>query len=162
MKKCIESGLWVPNSKTDDGDEKEGDEKEEDATYEEVKQEQEEAKKEWSMLMLRFVALANVRTHCIAAPLCVWLVCQPRIIKFLLWNVKMSFKGLSVQWTSVTPAWKINCCLCLGLLFVWTSLKFVFLHLCVYTPVDFSTCFISFSWKTFNTFSGAYTSEQDL
>uniref|UniRef100_A0A8D3DAT9 Hsp90 co-chaperone Cdc37 n=2 Tax=Scophthalmus maximus TaxID=52904 RepID=A0A8D3DAT9_SCOMX len=42
MKRCIDSGLWVPNSKTD-GD---GDEKEEDATYEEVKQEQEEAKKE--------------------------------------------------------------------------------------------------------------------
>ncbi|KAL6102632.1 cdc37 [Pungitius sinensis] len=41
MKKCIESGLWVPNSKTDDGDEKE-----EDATYEEVKQEPEETKKE--------------------------------------------------------------------------------------------------------------------
>ncbi|TMS15534.1 Hsp90 co-chaperone Cdc37 [Larimichthys crocea] len=41
MKKCIDSGLWVPNSKTDDGDEKE-----EDATYEEVKQEQQEPKKE--------------------------------------------------------------------------------------------------------------------
>ena len=41
MKRCIDSGLWVPNSKTDDGDEKE-----EDNTYEEVKQEQEEAKKE--------------------------------------------------------------------------------------------------------------------
>ncbi|XP_070837873.1 hsp90 co-chaperone Cdc37 [Chaetodon trifascialis] len=41
MKRCIDSGLWVPNSKTDDGDEKE-----EDATYEEVKQEQEEPKKE--------------------------------------------------------------------------------------------------------------------
>ncbi|XP_041812879.1 hsp90 co-chaperone Cdc37 [Chelmon rostratus] len=41
MKKCIDSGLWVPNSRTDDGDEKE-----EDATYEEVKQEQEETKKE--------------------------------------------------------------------------------------------------------------------
>ncbi|XP_042361588.1 hsp90 co-chaperone Cdc37 [Plectropomus leopardus] len=41
MKRCIDSGLWVPNSKTDDGDEKE-----EDATYEEVKQEQEETKKE--------------------------------------------------------------------------------------------------------------------
>lgn len=41
MKRCIESGLWVPNSKPDDGDEKE-----EDATYEEVKQEQEETKKE--------------------------------------------------------------------------------------------------------------------
>uniref|UniRef100_G3PKR9 Hsp90 co-chaperone Cdc37 n=2 Tax=Gasterosteus aculeatus aculeatus TaxID=481459 RepID=G3PKR9_GASAC len=41
MKKCIESGLWVPNSKTDDGDEKE-----EDPTYEEVKQEPEETKKE--------------------------------------------------------------------------------------------------------------------
>ncbi|XP_068584162.1 hsp90 co-chaperone Cdc37 [Cebidichthys violaceus] len=41
MKKCIESGLWVPNSKTDDGDEKE-----EDGPYEEVKQEPEETKKE--------------------------------------------------------------------------------------------------------------------
>ncbi|XP_059204694.1 hsp90 co-chaperone Cdc37 [Centropristis striata] len=41
MKRCIESGLWVPNSKTDDGDEKA-----EDPTYEEVKQEQEETKKE--------------------------------------------------------------------------------------------------------------------
>uniref|UniRef100_A0A3Q3X1R4 Hsp90 co-chaperone Cdc37 n=1 Tax=Mola mola TaxID=94237 RepID=A0A3Q3X1R4_MOLML len=41
MKRCIDSGLWVPNSKTDDGDEKE-----EDTTYEEVKQEQEETKKE--------------------------------------------------------------------------------------------------------------------
>jgi len=41
MKRCIDSGLWVPNSKTDDGDEKE-----EDSTYEEVKQEQEETKKE--------------------------------------------------------------------------------------------------------------------
>ncbi|XP_042250024.1 hsp90 co-chaperone Cdc37 [Thunnus albacares] len=41
MKRCIDSGLWVPNSKTDDGDEKG-----EDATYEEVKQEQEETKKE--------------------------------------------------------------------------------------------------------------------
>lgn len=41
MKNCIESGLWVPNSKPDDGDEKE-----EDATDEEVKPEQEEPKKE--------------------------------------------------------------------------------------------------------------------
>ncbi|KAM9844119.1 hsp90 co-chaperone Cdc37 [Aulostomus maculatus] len=41
MKRCIESGLWVPNSKTDDGDEKE-----EDATYEEVKLEQGDTKKE--------------------------------------------------------------------------------------------------------------------
>ncbi|XP_076000181.1 hsp90 co-chaperone Cdc37-like [Genypterus blacodes] len=41
MKRCIESGLWVPNSKTDDGDEK-GD----DGTYEEVKQEPEETQKE--------------------------------------------------------------------------------------------------------------------
>ncbi|XP_049925444.1 hsp90 co-chaperone Cdc37 [Epinephelus moara] len=41
MKRCIDSGLWVPNSKTDDGDEKE-----EDATYEEVKHEPEETKKE--------------------------------------------------------------------------------------------------------------------
>ncbi|KAK7940486.1 hypothetical protein WMY93_003812 [Mugilogobius chulae] len=40
MKRCIDSGLWVPNSKTD-----EGEEKEEDTTYEEVKQE-EESKKE--------------------------------------------------------------------------------------------------------------------
>ncbi|XP_069004942.1 hsp90 co-chaperone Cdc37-like [Embiotoca jacksoni] len=41
MKRCIESGLWVPNSKTEFGDEKE-----EEAIYEEVKQEQEETKKE--------------------------------------------------------------------------------------------------------------------
>lgn len=41
MKKCIESGLWVLNSKTD-----ESDEKEDDGTYTEVKEEQEEAKKE--------------------------------------------------------------------------------------------------------------------
>lgn len=40
MKRCIDSGLWVPNSKMDESDEKE------DGTYEEVKQEQEEAKKE--------------------------------------------------------------------------------------------------------------------
>lgn len=42
MKKCIDSGLWVPNSKVGDG---EG-EKEEDATYEDVKQEQPETKTE--------------------------------------------------------------------------------------------------------------------
>ncbi|CAL1588089.1 unnamed protein product [Knipowitschia caucasica] len=41
MKRCIDSGLWVPNAKTD-----EGEEKEEEATYEEVKQEPEESKKE--------------------------------------------------------------------------------------------------------------------
>ncbi|XP_061567160.1 hsp90 co-chaperone Cdc37 [Cololabis saira] len=41
MKRCIDSGLWVPNSKTDDGDEKE-----DDPTYEEVKPEQEETKKD--------------------------------------------------------------------------------------------------------------------
>lgn len=41
MKRCIDSGLWVPNSKTDDGDGKE-----EEATYEEVKQEPDETKKE--------------------------------------------------------------------------------------------------------------------
>lgn len=40
MKRCIDSGLWVPNSKTDDGDDKAED------TYEEVKLEQEETKKE--------------------------------------------------------------------------------------------------------------------
>ncbi|XP_053708035.1 hsp90 co-chaperone Cdc37 [Synchiropus splendidus] len=40
MKACIDSGLWVPNSKPDDGDEKE-----DDGTYEEVKQEPEEAEK---------------------------------------------------------------------------------------------------------------------
>lgn len=44
MKRCIDSGLWVPNSKG------EGEEKEEEATYEEVKQEQEETKKEWPKL----------------------------------------------------------------------------------------------------------------
>lgn len=47
MKKCIESGLWVPNSKVDDGD----GEKEEDATYEDVKQEQQETKTEWPTLI---------------------------------------------------------------------------------------------------------------
>jgi len=73
MKRCIDSGLWVPNSKTDDGDEKG-----EDATYEEVKQEQEETKKEWPTLTLWCVVCANVFTHCIATPLCVWLVCQSR------------------------------------------------------------------------------------
>lgn len=41
MKRCIDSGLWVPNSKTD-----EGEDKEEDPTYEEVKQEQGESTKE--------------------------------------------------------------------------------------------------------------------
>ncbi|XP_061905818.1 hsp90 co-chaperone Cdc37-like [Entelurus aequoreus] len=41
MKRCIESGLWVPNSKPD-----EEDEKEEDSTSEEVKAEPEEAKNE--------------------------------------------------------------------------------------------------------------------
>lgn len=41
MKRCIDSGLWVPNSKTD-----EGEEKEDDPTYEEVKQGQEESKNE--------------------------------------------------------------------------------------------------------------------
>ncbi|XP_054614352.1 hsp90 co-chaperone Cdc37 [Dunckerocampus dactyliophorus] len=41
MKRCIDSGLWVPNSKPDDGEEKE-----EDSTYEEVKEELEEAKNE--------------------------------------------------------------------------------------------------------------------
>lgn len=42
MKRCIDSGLWVPNAK--EGEEK-GDEKEEEPTYEEIKHEQEEAKK---------------------------------------------------------------------------------------------------------------------
>lgn len=73
MKRCIESGLWVPNSKTDDGDEKE-----EDATYEEVKQKEEETKKEWPTLIEWIVVSANVLTRCIATPLCVWLVCQSR------------------------------------------------------------------------------------
>ncbi|XP_034046036.1 hsp90 co-chaperone Cdc37 [Thalassophryne amazonica] len=41
MKRCIDSGLWVPNSKTDDGEDKE-----EEAAYEEVKVEQEETKTE--------------------------------------------------------------------------------------------------------------------
>lgn len=44
MKRCIDSGLWVPNSKTDEGEEKE--EREEDPTYEEVKAEQKESKNE--------------------------------------------------------------------------------------------------------------------
>ena len=39
MKRCIESGLWVPNSRTDDVDEKG-----EDGIYEEVKRELEETK----------------------------------------------------------------------------------------------------------------------
>ncbi|KAM6957721.1 hsp90 co-chaperone Cdc37-like [Aplochiton taeniatus] len=39
MKRCIDSGLWVPNSRTDDGDDKE-----EDSTYEEAKQDIEENK----------------------------------------------------------------------------------------------------------------------
>lgn len=39
MKRCIDSGLWVPNSKSDDGEEKE-----EEGIYEEVKQEPQEAK----------------------------------------------------------------------------------------------------------------------
>lgn len=43
MKRCIDSGLWVPNSKIDLGD---GEAKAEDAAYEEVKPEQEETKKE--------------------------------------------------------------------------------------------------------------------
>lgn len=41
MKRCIDSGLWVPNSKTD-----ESDEKEDEGAYAEVKQEQGEANKE--------------------------------------------------------------------------------------------------------------------
>lgn len=41
MKRCIDSGLWVPNSKTD-----ESEEKEEDPTYEEVNQDQEQSKNE--------------------------------------------------------------------------------------------------------------------
>uniref|UniRef100_A0A3Q2NPI2 Hsp90 co-chaperone Cdc37 n=1 Tax=Fundulus heteroclitus TaxID=8078 RepID=A0A3Q2NPI2_FUNHE len=40
MKRCIDSGLWVPNAKGDD------DTKDEEPTYEEVKQVQEETKKE--------------------------------------------------------------------------------------------------------------------
>lgn len=79
MKRCIESGLWVPNSKTDDGDEKE-----EDPTYEEVKQELEETKKEWPTMILWCAVFANVLTHCIAAPLCVWLVGQS-------WNNEFAF-----------------------------------------------------------------------
>lgn len=45
MKRCIDSGLWVPNAKGDDGEEK-GDEKDDEPTYEEIQQEKEEAKKE--------------------------------------------------------------------------------------------------------------------
>ncbi|XP_062306085.1 hsp90 co-chaperone Cdc37 [Osmerus eperlanus] len=41
MKRCIDSGLWVPNSRTDDGDDKE-----EEGTYEELKQDVEENKTE--------------------------------------------------------------------------------------------------------------------
>ncbi|RVE69672.1 hypothetical protein OJAV_G00080350 [Oryzias javanicus] len=39
MKRCIDSGLWVPNSKSDDGEDKE-----EEGIYEEVKQEPQETK----------------------------------------------------------------------------------------------------------------------
>lgn len=42
MKRCIDSGLWVPNSRAD-----EGDDKEEDATYEELNKEMGEQKIEW-------------------------------------------------------------------------------------------------------------------
>ncbi|XP_057716482.1 hsp90 co-chaperone Cdc37-like [Corythoichthys intestinalis] len=41
MRRCIESGLWVPNSKPGDGDDKE-----EEAIYEDTKEELEEAKKD--------------------------------------------------------------------------------------------------------------------
>lgn len=68
MKRCIDSGLWVPNSRADDGDEKE-----EDVTYEEVKQEQEETKTEWPTLIQWFIISAKMLTHCIATPLYVWL-----------------------------------------------------------------------------------------
>lgn len=54
MKRCIDSGLWVPNSKGD------GEEKEEEATYEEVKQEQEETKKEWPKLTPWFVVFLQM------------------------------------------------------------------------------------------------------
>lgn len=51
MKQCIDSGLWVPNSKVDDGDGDKED-KEDDPTYEEVKQqEQQEPKAEWPTLI---------------------------------------------------------------------------------------------------------------
>lgn len=40
MKRCIDSGLWVPNAKA------EGEGKDEEPTYEEVKQVQEETKQE--------------------------------------------------------------------------------------------------------------------
>ncbi|CAL8235643.1 unnamed protein product [Boreogadus saida] len=43
MKACIESGLWVPNSRTDDAEDKE-EGKEEDGTYEELKSEVEKEK----------------------------------------------------------------------------------------------------------------------
>lgn len=49
MKRCIDSGLWVPNAKGDDGEEKgeeKGDEKDDEPTYEEIQHEKEEAKKE--------------------------------------------------------------------------------------------------------------------
>ncbi|XP_061555654.1 hsp90 co-chaperone Cdc37-like [Phycodurus eques] len=41
MKRCIDAGLWLPNSKPDDGDDKE-----EDAAYEDAQEEPEEAKKD--------------------------------------------------------------------------------------------------------------------
>lgn len=49
MKRCIDSGLWVPNAKGDDGEEKgdeKDDEKDDEPTYEEIQHEKEEAKKE--------------------------------------------------------------------------------------------------------------------
>lgn len=54
MKQCIDSGLWVPNSKVDDGDgdKEDKEDKEDDPTYEEVKQqEQQEPKAEWPTLI---------------------------------------------------------------------------------------------------------------
>lgn len=61
MKRCIDSGLWVPNAKGDDGEEK-GDEKDDEPTYEEIQHEKEEAKKEWPHLNcdLFLIFLANV------------------------------------------------------------------------------------------------------
>lgn len=77
MKRCIDSGLWVPNAKGDDGEEK-GDEKDDEPTYEEIQHEKEEAKKEWPHLNCDlFLFFWQMLPHCISTSLCVCLVCQP-------------------------------------------------------------------------------------
>ncbi|XP_062398230.1 hsp90 co-chaperone Cdc37 [Sardina pilchardus] len=46
MKRCIDSGLWVPNSRTDGDDDDKEDDKDDEPKYEEVKRETAEEKKE--------------------------------------------------------------------------------------------------------------------